>query len=73
LGVADTYTTPGIAAPTTISDGLAMNLKKMRDAQEGEQLTDNDVRGLQLRVQLHRKTFYLYYRTKSGQRRRPKR
>jgi hypothetical protein len=29
--------------------------------------------GLQLRVQKRRKTFFLYYRTKSGQRRRPKR
>lgn len=49
-----------------------MNLTQIRAAEEGDELSDDDVRGLQLRVQKKRKTFFLYYRTKSGQRRRPK-
>lgn len=49
-----------------------MNLTQIRAAKEGDELSDDDVRGLQLRVQKKRKTFFLYYRTKSGQRRRPK-
>lgn len=49
-----------------------MNLSEIRIAKIGDILTDDDVRGLQLRVQKKRKTFFLYYRTRSGQRRRPK-
>ena len=49
-----------------------MNLSEIRVAKQGDELVDDDVRGLQLRVQKRRKTFLLYYRTKSGQRRRPK-
>jgi len=49
-----------------------MNLSQIRAAKEGDELVDDDVRGLQLRVQKRRKTFFLYYRTRSGQRRRPK-
>lgn len=49
-----------------------MNLTQIRNASEGAVLIDEEVRGLQLRVQKRRRTFYLYYRTKSGQRRRPK-
>lgn len=49
-----------------------MNLTQIRAAKEGEELSDDDVRGLQLRAQKRSKTFYLFYRTKSGQRRRPK-
>ena len=49
-----------------------MNINQIRAAKDGVELTDDDVRGLQLRVRGPRKTFYLYYRTRSGQRRRPR-
>lgn len=49
-----------------------MNLVQIKAAKDGDELVDDDVRGLQLRVRAKRKTFFLYYRTKSGQRRRPK-
>lgn len=41
-----------------------MTLTEIRAAKEGDELVDDDVRGVQQR----RKTFFLYYRTKSGQR-----
>lgn len=49
-----------------------MNLTQIRAAKEGDELADDEVRGLQLRVWKKKKSFHLYYRTKSGQRRRPK-
>ena len=49
-----------------------MHLTQIKAAVDGDELTDTEVRGLMLRAQKRRKTFYLYYRTKSGQRRRPK-
>jgi integrase len=49
-----------------------MNLNQIKAAKAGDELTEDEVRGLQLRVHGERKTFYLYYRTKTGQRRRPK-
>lgn len=49
-----------------------MNLSTIKAAQDGDLLRDDEIRGLELRVQGQRRTFYLYYRTRSGQRRRPK-
>lgn len=49
-----------------------MNISAIKAAQDGELLRDDEIRGLELRVQGQRRTFYLYYRTRSGQRRRPK-
>jgi integrase len=49
-----------------------MKLSEIKAAGKGAWLRDDEVRGLELRVQNARKTFYLYYRTRSGQRRRPK-
>jgi len=49
-----------------------MQLSEIRAAQPGDVLRDDEVRGLQLRVHSHRRAFYVYYRTRSGQRRRPK-
>lgn len=49
-----------------------MNLSHIKAAKSGDLLKDDEVRGLELRVQGARKTFYVYYRTRSGQRRRPK-
>ena len=50
---------------------LVMKLSEIKAAEKGAWLRDDEVRGLELRVQNARKTFYLYYRTRSGQRRRP--
>lgn len=49
-----------------------MNLTQIKAATEGDLLKDDEVRGLELRVRGGRKAFFLYYRTKAGQRRRPK-
>jgi len=49
-----------------------MNLTQIKTATEGDLLKDDEVRGLELRVRGGRKAFFLYYRTKAGQRRRPK-
>jgi integrase len=49
-----------------------VNLTAIKNAPEGAELRDDEVKGLQLRVRDGRKAFFLYYRTKTGQRRRPK-
>lgn len=49
-----------------------MNLTQIKNAPEGAELRDDEVQGLQLRVRGGNKAFFLYYRTKTGQRRRPK-
>lgn len=46
--------------------------KAIRDARPGDVLNDQTVRGLSLRAFPERKMFYLYYRTKARQERRPK-
>jgi integrase len=49
-----------------------MTLTEINSAPIGAVLQDDEIRGLELRVQKKRRTFYLYYRTRWGQRRRPK-
>jgi len=49
-----------------------MNLSQLRAAKDGDELQGHEVRGLQFRALKLRGSFYLYYRAKSGQRRRPK-
>jgi integrase len=50
-----------------------VNLTQIKAAVEGDELRDDEVAGLQLRVRGGRKAFFLYYRHKAtGQRRRPK-
>lgn len=49
-----------------------MTLDEINAAQIGAVLKDDQVRGLELRVGKKHRTFYLYYRTRWGQRRRPK-
>jgi integrase len=49
-----------------------LNLTQIKAATEGAELRDDEVAGLQLRVRGGRKGFFLYYRSKTGQRRRPK-
>lgn len=41
-------------------------------AQPGDTIRDDEVKGLQLRAFPNRKSFYLYYRTRSGEERKPK-
>lgn len=49
-----------------------MNISKIRAAMPGEILRDDQVTGLHLRAFENRKSFYLYFRTKTGKERRPK-
>lgn len=49
-----------------------MNIAEIKSAPAGSLIRDDEVRGLELRVQASRRTFYLYYRTRAGRRRRPK-
>ncbi|MDE2488121.1 MAG: DUF4102 domain-containing protein [Alphaproteobacteria bacterium] len=49
-----------------------MIISEIKAAPNGAVLRDNEIRGLELRVQGQRRTFYLYYRSRTGQRRRPK-
>lgn len=49
-----------------------MNLSQIKAAQPGDLIRDDEIRGLEFRVQGSSRAFYLYYRTRSGQRRRPK-
>lgn len=52
-----------------------MNLTQIKAATEGQTIKDDaetGVRGLELRVRGGRKAFFLYYRNRAGQRRRPK-
>lgn len=46
--------------------------KSIAAAQPGDVLYDQTIKGLQLRVFPTRKSFYVYYRTKDGQQRKPK-
>lgn len=50
----------------------AMNNAQIRSAAPGDILRDDQVTGLHLRAFDNRKSFYLYYRTKSRKERRPK-
>lgn len=49
-----------------------MNLTAIKAAQEGDILKDDQVRGLELHKRAAGGSWMLYYRTKTGQRRRPK-
>jgi integrase len=49
-----------------------MNLHQIKSAPPGSIIKDDEVAGLQLHVKGRRRTFFLYYRTKAGIRRRPK-
>lgn len=50
-----------------------MNLTAIKNASEGDELKDDEVRGLHLRVRGGRKAWFFYYRVVgTGQRRRPK-
>ena len=49
-----------------------LNERTAKAAQPGDVLRDASVRGLHLRCFPERKSFYLYYRTKAGQERKPK-
>ncbi|ASN73059.1 integrase [Ralstonia phage DU_RP_II] len=49
-----------------------LNERSAKAAQPGDVLRDASVRGLHLRCFCERKSFYLYYRTKAGQERKPK-
>lgn len=51
---------------------MSLTVKDITDALPGDVLRDDQVRGLHLRAFPNRKTFYLYYRTKTGEERRPK-
>lgn len=50
----------------------ALNEKAARDLAPGQTLNDTVVRGLSLRAFDERKSFYVFYRTKTGTQRRPK-
>lgn len=49
-----------------------MNLTQIKAATEGDILKDDEVIGLELRVRGGKKGWFLYYRNRAGQRRRPK-
>ena len=51
---------------------MSLSDPQIKAAQPGDTLKDDIVRGLQLRAFAQSKTFYLYYRTKSGVQRKPK-
>src|SRR5689334_15723058 len=51
---------------------MELNERTAKAAQPGDVLRDANVRGLHLRCFPERKSFYLYYRTKAGQERKPK-
>jgi integrase len=49
-----------------------MNSKEIEKAKPGDELWDDQVKGLHARVFEGRTSFYLYYRTKAGRQRKPK-
>ncbi len=51
---------------------LMLTNTAVQAAQPGEELWDEAVRGLHLRCFTHRKSWYMYFRTKAGDERRPK-
>lgn len=60
-------------SPTAVTSVLpALSEAAIKDARPGDVLKDSKVRGLQLRCFDQSKGFYLYFRTKAGQQRKPK-
>lgn len=57
---------------TSARPAQELNERSAKAAQPGDVLRDASVRGLHLRCFCERKSFYLYYRTKAGQERKPK-
>ena len=57
---------------TSARPAQELNERSAKAAQPGDVLRDASVRGLHLRCFSERKSFYLYYRTKAGQERKPK-
>lgn len=57
---------------TSARPAKELNERSAKAAQPGDVLRDASVRGLHLRCFSERKSFYLYYRTKAGQERKPK-
>ncbi|MEI7614913.1 MAG: integrase family protein, partial [Betaproteobacteria bacterium] len=54
------------------SEKLELNETDIKKAKPGDTLWDIKYKGLHLRVQATKKTYYLYYRTKAGVQRKPK-
>jgi integrase len=51
---------------------MSLNVRSIRTAQPGDILCDEEVSGLHLRCNEKKKSFLLYYRSKTGQQRRPR-
>lgn len=51
---------------------MTLTAKTIADAKPGDTIRDDEVKGLHLRAFPTRKSFYLYYRTRAGQERKPK-
>jgi len=57
---------------SSVRPAQELNERTAKAAQPGDVLRDAGIRGLHLRCFPERKSFYLYYRTKAGQERKPK-
>lgn len=57
---------------SSVRPAQELNERTAKAAQSGDVLRDASIRGLHLRCFPERKSFYLYYRTKAGQERKPK-
>lgn len=57
---------------TSVRPATKLNEPNIKSAAPGDVLRDEDVHGLHMRVFPTKKVFYLYFRTKTGQERRPK-
>ncbi len=61
-----------VATNTLPDQKLELCEADIKKAKPGDTLWDAKIKGLHLRVQATKKTFYLYYRTKAGVQRKPK-